>query len=175
MGTSSVTLPSQPPRTGQCYEDTHYSEIFALIVRLRGKDILQEVDSSLSSPHILMPAAGYIYLGVLDGGGGWRVSGAGIQSVSCPDTGRIQRSVLGPTLLQHSLIRPSHLQPHSAHTAAATARILHYSHLWGCSWITSVEACPGFISNTIIRYSYMTNDEDVVYSQSLRLMAGNYN
>ena len=44
MGTSSVTLPSQPPRTGQCYEDTHYSEIFALIVRLRGKDILQEVE-----------------------------------------------------------------------------------------------------------------------------------
>ena len=71
MGTSSVTLPSQPPRTGQCYEDTHYSEIFALIVRLRGKDILQEVDSSLvHSPHILMPAAGYIYLGVVAGGGG---------------------------------------------------------------------------------------------------------
>ena len=132
MGTSSVTLPSQPPRTGQCYEDTHYSEIFALIVRLRGKDILQEVDSSLvHSPHILMPVAGYIYLGVLAGGG--EVSGAGIQSVPCPDTARIQRSVLGPTLLQHSLIRPSHLQPHSPHTAAATARILHYSHLWGCS------------------------------------------
>ena len=106
---------------------------------------------------------------------GGEVSGAGIQSVPCPDTARIQRSVLGPTLLQHSLIRPSHLQPHSPHTAAATARILHYSHLWGCSWITSVEASPGFISNTIIRYSYMTNDEDVVYSQSLRLIAGNYN
>ena len=70
MGTSSVTLPSQPPRTGQCYEDTQSSEIFALIVRLRGKDILQEVDSSLSSPHILMPVAGYIYLGVVAGGGG---------------------------------------------------------------------------------------------------------
>ena len=114
MGTSSVTLPSQPPRTGQCYEDTQCSEIFALIVRLRGKDILQEVDSSLSSPHILMPVAGYIYLGVVAGGG--ELSGAGIQSVPCPDTARIQRSVLGPTLLQHSLIRPSHLQPHSPHT-----------------------------------------------------------
>ena len=56
-------------------------------MRLRGKDILQEVDSSpVHRPHILMPAAGYIYLGVVDGGGGWRVSGAGIQSVSCPDT-----------------------------------------------------------------------------------------
>ena len=129
MGTSSVTLPSQPPRTGQCYEDTHYSEIFALIVRLRGKDILQEVDSSLSSPHILMPAAGYIYLGVLDGGGGWRVSGAGIQSVPCPDTGRIQRSVLGPTLLQHSLIRPSHLQPHSPHSRGYSSYIALQSPL----------------------------------------------
>ena len=144
MGTSSVTLPSQPPRTGQCYEDTQCSEIFALIVRLRGKDILQEVDSSLSSPHILMSAGRWIYLSGCTGWR-WRVSGAGIQSVPCPDTARIQRSVLGPTLLQHSLIRPSHLQPHSPHTAAATARILHYCHLWGCSWITSVEACHGII------------------------------
>ena len=69
MGTSSVTLPSQPPRTGQCYEDTQCSEIFALIVRLRGKDILQEVDSSLSSPHILMSAGRWIYL---SGCTGWR-------------------------------------------------------------------------------------------------------
>ena len=88
-----MTLPSQPPRTGQCYEDTQCSEIFALIVRLRGKDILQEVDSSLSSPHILMPAAGYIYLGVLAGGG--EVAGVRCGHTKCPLSRYSQDTALG--------------------------------------------------------------------------------
>ena len=104
--------PSHQPRRAAFYEDTHCSEIFALIMRLRGKDTLQEVDSSpVHRPHILMPAAGYIYLCVVDGGGGCPVRAYKVSPV------QIQRSVLGPTLLQHSLIRPSHLQPHSPHSS----------------------------------------------------------